>query len=46
MEYLAKNLINSAPILEPNTRVQARRTSSIPFIWPHFALMPDAHQAV
>ena len=43
MEHLAKKLINWASILEPGTREQALRTSSMPFIWPHLALMPDAH---
>jgi len=44
MEHLAKKLINWASILEPGAREQALRTSSMPFIWPHLALMPDAHQ--
>src|SRR6516164_7203416 len=44
MEHLAKKLINWASILEPTTREQAQRTASMPFIWPHLALMPDAHQ--
>src|SRR6516164_11040815 len=44
MEHLAKKLINWASILEPQTREQAQRTASMPFIWPHLALMPDAHQ--
>jgi RNA-splicing ligase RtcB len=43
MEHLAKKLINWASILEPNTREQALRTASMPFIWPHVALMSDAH---
>jgi tRNA-splicing ligase RtcB len=43
MEHLAKKLINWASILEPNTREQALRTASMPFIWPHLALMSDAH---
>ena len=43
MERLAKKLINWASILEPNTREQALRTASMPFIWPHLALMSDAH---
>jgi tRNA-splicing ligase RtcB len=43
MEQLAKRLFNWASILEPNTREQAERTASMPFIWPHLALMPDAH---
>jgi tRNA-splicing ligase RtcB (3'-phosphate/5'-hydroxy nucleic acid ligase) len=44
MEHLAKKLINWASILEPGAREQALRTASMPFIWPHLALMPDAHQ--
>jgi len=44
VEQLAKKLMNWASILEPGTREQAQRTASMPFIWPHLALMPDAHQ--
>jgi len=44
MEHLSKKLINWASILEPGTREQALRTAWMPFIWPHLALMPDAHQ--
>ncbi len=36
-------LWNWASILEPNTRAQAELTSSMPFVQPHLALMPDAH---
>src|SRR3954454_13654644 len=36
-------LWNWASILEPATRAQAELTSSMPFIHPHVALMPDAH---
>ena len=36
-------LWNWASILEPNTRAQAELTSSMPFVVPHLALMPDAH---
>jgi tRNA-splicing ligase RtcB len=43
MEHLANKLINWASILEPSTREQALRTASMPFIWPHLALMSDAH---
>ena len=42
-EHLSKRLINWASIIEPNTREQAIRTSTMPFIYPHLALMPDAH---
>src|SRR5215475_497476 len=43
MEHLSKKLVNWASILETGTREQAQRTASMPFIWPHLALMPDAH---
>jgi tRNA-splicing ligase RtcB len=43
MEQISKRLMNWASILEPNTREQAERTSRMPFIYPHLALMPDAH---
>jgi tRNA-splicing ligase RtcB len=36
-------LVNFASILEDATRQQAERTASMPFVWPHLALMPDAH---
>jgi tRNA-splicing ligase RtcB len=45
VEHLSKTLINWASILEPNTREQAERTAAMPFIFPHLALMPDAHLA-
>ena len=43
MEQLSKKLMNWASILEPSTREQAERTASMPFVFPHLALMPDAH---
>jgi tRNA-splicing ligase RtcB len=43
MEQISKRLMNWASILEPNTRDQAERASTMPFIHPHIALMPDAH---
>lgn len=43
MEKLGDKLFNWASILEDNTREQAIRTASMPFIFPHVALMPDAH---
>jgi tRNA-splicing ligase RtcB len=39
----AGKVINWASILEENTRTQAEMTSTMPFIYPHLALMPDAH---
>lgn len=43
MEHLNKRLINWASILDPGTRAQAETTATMPFIYPHLALMPDAH---
>jgi tRNA-splicing ligase RtcB (3'-phosphate/5'-hydroxy nucleic acid ligase) len=40
---LADRLISWASVLEPSTEEQARRTARLPFIFPHLALMPDAH---
>jgi tRNA-splicing ligase RtcB (3'-phosphate/5'-hydroxy nucleic acid ligase) len=36
-------LVNYASIIEPATLAQAEATASLPFIFPHVALMPDAH---
>ena len=43
MRKLTDRLISWASILEQNTEEQARLTSTMPFIHPHLALMPDAH---
>lgn len=43
MKQINKKLYSWASIIEPNTEEQAIRTSSMPFIWHHYALMPDAH---
>ncbi|HEY9354502.1 MAG TPA: RtcB family protein [Nocardioides sp.] len=43
MQQITKKFFNWASILEDNTRDQAARTSEMPFIYPHLALMPDAH---
>ncbi len=42
-QQLGQRLISWASILEPETRKQAERTASMPFVEPHLALMPDAH---
>lgn len=42
-ERLAPKLLNWASLLEPDTRAQAERTAELPFVFPHVALMPDAH---
>src|ERR1044072_7715082 len=43
MEKITNRLLNWASVLEPKTLEQARTTSRMPFIYPHLALMPDAH---
>ena len=43
MEKINAKLISWATILEAMTRQQAETTSTMPFIYPHLALMPDAH---
>jgi tRNA-splicing ligase RtcB (3'-phosphate/5'-hydroxy nucleic acid ligase) len=43
MEQISKRFMNWASILEPETRAQVQMTSEMPFIFPHIALMPDAH---
>lgn len=43
MEQISNRLMNWASILEHDTRAQAEATASMPFIFPHVALMPDAH---
>jgi tRNA-splicing ligase RtcB len=43
MEGLSKRLVNWASILDDQTREQALKASRLPFIYPHIALMPDAH---
>jgi tRNA-splicing ligase RtcB len=40
---ITRRLLSWASILEDNTRDQAVKTSTMPFIHPHLALMPDAH---
>jgi tRNA-splicing ligase RtcB (3'-phosphate/5'-hydroxy nucleic acid ligase) len=43
MEQISKRLMNWASILDDKARAQAERTASMPFVFPHVALMPDAH---
>jgi tRNA-splicing ligase RtcB (3'-phosphate/5'-hydroxy nucleic acid ligase) len=43
MQRITDRLLNWASILDDATLEQARRTSEMPFIHPHLALMPDAH---
>lgn len=43
MEKLNDKLYNWASILDWNTKQQAFNTASMDFVYPHLALMPDAH---
>lgn len=43
IKQIAPKLYNWASILEDDTRNQAELTSTMPFVHPHLALMPDAH---
>lgn len=43
MEQITKRFMNWASVLADDTREQVRMTSEMPFIFPHVALMPDAH---
>ncbi len=43
MERITNKLISWASIMDEKTREQALATSTLPFIYPHLALMPDAH---
>ena len=46
MEKITDKLYSWASILDPGARQQAIITSRMPFIYPHMALMPDAHQGL
>lgn len=43
MQKITKKLYNWASIIDEATREQAERTSRMPFVLPHLALMPNAH---
>jgi len=43
MEKITDRLFSWASILDDKARAQALTTSTMPFIHPHLALMPDAH---
>ncbi|MWV49281.1 RtcB family protein [Rathayibacter sp. VKM Ac-2803] len=43
MQRITKRLVSWASILDDNARQQALTASEMPFIFPHLALMPDAH---
>jgi tRNA-splicing ligase RtcB len=46
MELIAPKLLSWASILEDGAREQAERTSRLPFVVGHVALMPDAHYGI
>src|SRR5690625_1075505 len=43
MERINERLVSWASMLEEETRKQAITSSELDFIYPHIALMPDAH---
>lgn len=43
MYKISEKFLNWASILEDSTRDQVLMTSKMPFVFPHIALMPDAH---
>jgi len=43
MERLTNRLLSWASLIDEKTVEQARTASRMPFIYPHLALMPDAH---
>ena len=43
MEKLTKRLLSWASLIDEKTLDQAHTTARLPFIYPHLALMPDAH---
>ncbi len=43
MQKITDRLLSWASMLEENTEQQARTTARMPFVFPHLALMPDAH---
>ncbi|MFF2388020.1 RtcB family protein [Agromyces sp. NPDC058104] len=43
MEKISDRLVSWASLLDEQTIEQARVSSTMPFIYPHLALMPDAH---
>jgi tRNA-splicing ligase RtcB len=46
MQRINANLYNWASIIDDKTLQQAQRTASMPFVYPHVALMPDCHLGV
>lgn len=46
MEKLSEKLYSWASLLDDETLKQAQMSSRSPVIWPHLALMPDAHLGI
>ena len=40
---ISKRLISWASLLDDKALAQSERAASMPFVFPHLALMPDAH---
>jgi tRNA-splicing ligase RtcB len=43
MQWITETYVNFASIIDDVTLAQNRMTSTMPFVYPHFASMPDAH---
>ncbi|MCK6211620.1 RtcB family protein [Georgenia sp. EYE_87] len=46
MEQITDKLYSWASLVDEETLEQARRSAAMPFVDPHVALMPDAHQGI
>ncbi len=46
MKQINDKLYSWASIIDPNALEQSIKASKMPFIYPHFALMPDAHLGI
>ena len=44
MQKLTNRLVSWASLIDEKTVEQARTSSTMPFIYPHLALMPDVHR--
>jgi tRNA-splicing ligase RtcB (3'-phosphate/5'-hydroxy nucleic acid ligase) len=43
VEKINDRLLSWASVLDEKTRAQAELAATMPFVFPHLALMPDAH---
>ena len=46
MEQITPRLLSWASVIDEQSLEQARRTAEMPFVFPHVALMPDAHLGI